>query len=694
MQHAIYVRHRGQVAVPPGDGGAHPQYLSSLLKNLESLGFTCSASLIDHLRACSVEQLERLAGELIPALRQLIGANVVYRPMYPDFPAQVMEASLAELYLNAILHYLTLGRPAYETQPRSLLLDRIDLRVIELGDDAGFRAICTRLLASKSALSPADRADLAWFFQTYGDQVIPLIPREVPLRENVALLATLLLRHTTQGTEVLRRYVKTATDVLRLAVALSDGDVSLATATKLRRFTRPERRLLMELLEGCGSPIEDMLRYSEPWKRLGERLHPGEYQSRFPRGMAAFDIIRNDRPFPTFRSRVEGTISASLLDDTIALLRERPGELARRLDHLLRLASQPGDIVATFGAVAAQVSTPVLLQALAHFIHRPEARPLRTFFPKGEVAKAQVIANTLPSLDAELCADVVAICRETLINRFRARQPLGRVYVDEELRNYPVPFAQRSASKALRTIPRGSRLPLGTGGTVRFFLWWKEGEIGGQPTGQVDIDLSAVLYDASWRYLEHISYTNLKSERYRAAHSGDIVTAPHGACEFIDLDIESVVRYGGRYVVVALNSFSGQPYCNLPECYAGWMSRQVPQSGEVFEPQTVQQKIDVAANTRICIPVVLDLVARQVIWADLALRRNPRWYTNVEGNQKGMLLMGQAMTTLVKPDLYELFTLHAAARGSPALRETAQVVFAPDGTVTPFDLGVILADYL
>lgn len=694
MQQAIYIRHRSRVLVPPGDGGAPSQYLASLLKNLESLGFTASAALIAHLRTCSVAQLERLSAELAPALRQLVGAHVAYAPMYPNFPAQVMQASRAELYLNAILHYLTHGRPRYEKHRRTPLLERADLRVIDLGDDVDFRAICTTLLAAKSALSPADRADLAWFFQSYGDQAIALIPREVPLRENVALLATLLLRHTSRGVEVLRRYVKTTTDVLRLAVALSDGDVSLAAATEFRRFSRLERRLLLELLEESGSITEDMLRYVEPWKRLGERLHPGEYAARFPRSAAAFDIIRNDRPFVTFRSRVEGAIGAGRLDEALALLRERPGELTRRLDHLLRLATQPEGIVATFGDVAAQVSTPVLLQALAHFAQRPAGHPLRSFFPKGEVAKAQVIANTLPPLDEGLCAGVVAICRETLVNRFRERPPLGTVFVDERLRNYPVPLTQRSASKALRTIPRGSRLPMDAGGTVRFFLWWKEGEVNGKPTGRVDIDLSAVLYDAEWRYLEHISYTNLKSEKYRAAHSGDIVTAPNGACEFIDLDIESVVRYGGRYVVTALNSFSGQPYCDLPECYAGWMLRLSPQSGEIFEPQTVRQKIDVAANTRICIPVILDLVARQVIWADLALRRHPRWFNNVEGNQKGMLLMGQALTTLVKPDLYELFTLHAAARGTPAPRDASQLVFAPDGTVTPFDIGIILADYL
>lgn len=155
-----------------------------------------------------------------------------------------------------------------------------------------------------------------------------------------------------------------------------------------------------------------------------------------------------------------------------------------------------------------------------------------------------------------------------------------------------------------------------------------------------------------------------------------------------------MVRYGGRYVVTAINAFTSHSFCNLPECYAGWMLRKAPQSGEVFEPRTVQQKSDVAADTRICVPVILDLVERRAIWADLALRRNPRWFNNVEGDQKGMLLMGQALTSLVKPDPFELFTLHAAARGTPSAREAADIVFAPDGDVPPFDSDVILADYL
>jgi hypothetical protein len=696
MHNAIYLRHRNRIVPPPGDGAAPLTYLATLLKNIESLGFTCSPTLIEQLRTCSREQLEKLAGEIVPALRAMVGANVPYTPMYPNFPGQVMEASAAELYINAILHYLTLELPPYAKEPREPLMERTDLRVIELGNDEDFRAICTRLLGAKVAISGAARQDVKWFFRFYRDAVVPLIPQKVPLRENVALLATLLLKYTSQSAEVLQRYIATATDVLRFAVDMSEGDVSLATPTKFRRFKRAERRLMLDLLERCGnSLIEDMLRYEEPWKRLGERLHPGEFQTRFPRAAEAFQVVRNDTPYPTFNHRVEAAVAARDVPAALGLLRERPGELARRLDHLLRIGERPDDVVATFAAVAERVATPVLTQVLAHFERRANPPPLRTIFPKGNVAKVQALPNQLPSIEASTCAALVAICRETLINRFRQLPPLGKVYVDEQLRNYPIPFAERSASKALRTVPRGSRIPFAEGGTVRFFLWWKEGQVeGGKPTGRVDIDLSAALFDANWKYMEHISFTNLRSANYRAAHSGDIVQAPNGACEFIDIDIDSVVRYGGRYVIMSLFAFSGQPYCDLPECYAGWMMRQEPQSGEIFEPRTVQQKIDLAADTRIAIPVILDMVERQVIWADLALRNNPRWYVIVEANAASIALMGQALTSLVRPTLYELFTLHALARGTAAPRATADIVFAPDGDVTPYDMGIIIGEYL
>ena len=217
----------------------------------------------------------------------------------------------------------------------------------------------------------------------------------------------------------------------------------------------------------------------------------------------------------------------------------------------------------------------------------------------------------------------------------------------------------------------------------------------GEPTGRVDIDLSAVMYDRNWQYVEHISYTNLRSSKYRAVHSGDIVAAPQGACEFIDLHIPSIVEYGGRYIVASLHAFTDQKYCDLPECFVGWMMRKKPGSGELFEPSTVVNKVDVTADSQISIPVILDLAERTAIWTDLSLTRHPDYHNNVEGNQKGMVLIGKAMTALRKPNLYDLFMLHAKARGKLVNEaDQADTIFAADRGINPFEIEQIMAEFL
>jgi len=696
MQNTIYLRRKNKVILPQGKGNSRLRdaYLGAFLKNIESLGYTLSQPLIERVRTLSVGELTVFYEQLIQDLKTMVGAKVKYNPMYPNFPKQVMEASQLELYINAIMHYLTLQLPEYQIQERSPLIDDLKLKIIDLGSQDEFELMFSNLLRSQTSISATDKEDITWFVCEYKDAVAKLIPDQIPMKENIAFLAGLLIKYTQVAEPVLSGHFKTATDVLRLAVALSGGDVSLAQPSRFRTFSRAERRLLLAMLEKSGTITEDMLRFANVWIRLGEKLHPFEYKARFPKTYTAFDIIRNNKPFDTFAAKVEKGLVQKQFAQVAALLVSRPGEFARRLDHLLRNVADGQSIVAQFGEVADQVSTTVLLQVMAHFKNRNKGNALRAFFPKGNVAKVHTIPNTLPFISQKLRYQVLGICEAMLINRFAALKPLGNVYLDEKLQDYLVPFSQRSASKALRTLVRGSSVDLPEGDTIRFFLWWKEGTVKGAATGRVDIDLSAVMYDTNWKYREHISYTNLKSSTYRACHSGDITTAPDGACEFIDLDIPSVVRYGGRYVVMSLNSFSGQQYCNLPECYAGWMMRQHPNSGEIFEPATVQDKVDLSADTRICIPVILDLLARKVIWADLALKKHPVWANNVEGNAKGVALMGQAMTTLAKPTLYDLFLLHATARGTLSDAAEADTVFSLEKGITPFDIETIMAEYM
>src|SRR5258708_1624190 len=107
---------------------------------------------------------------------------------------------------------------------------------------------------------------------------------------------------------------------------------------------RPFRRALLSLLEGMDRDrmTEDMLRHRSYWVWVGELLHPHEYATRFPNVARAFAIVREKAPdgtpapaFRTYYSKVDAALRTRDFTTLVGLLRERPGELARRFDHLL-----------------------------------------------------------------------------------------------------------------------------------------------------------------------------------------------------------------------------------------------------------------------------------------------------------------------------------------------------------------------
>jgi stress response protein SCP2 len=691
MNNEIYIRRQRKVHLEKGTGSQWTVTMAALLKNMEPLGYTLAPDVLKVAETLSTADLKVFHDELIEGLKRMVGAHVDHQPMYPNFPQQVMDASAAELYFNAMFHYFGdwIGArilPRYRVEERSALQDRKQLKVIGLGSREEFERMATRLLSAKTSISKTDQEDLTWFAKHYGDDLVRLIPDVVPLKENVAVLGCLCIRHTSMADAILAKHIRTATDVLRLAVALSDGDVSLAENTVFKSFRKAERRALLGLLERIGGGAEDMLRHAEVWKRLGERLHPGDFAKRYPKTLDAFQVVRDALPFQTFNRSVEQALRQQDVDGALAHLRTRPGELARRIDHLSRLG--PNAAVAdAFEEVASKVSAPVLLQVLAHFRQRNAPKELRTFFPKGDVGKVRAITNELAALPEQLCQRLVTICEHALRERYRQLPPLGRVFVDERLRGYTVPAGLRSASKALHTVARGSRIALPEGGTLRFFIWWTDGE------HRTDIDLSAIGLGDGHQFIADIAYYNLRE--IGGHHSGDITSAPEGAAEFIDVDIDAFRQRHIRYLVMCVNAYTHQAFCDLPECFAGFMMRQAPNSGEIFEARTVENKFDLTGRTRFALPMIIDLAERQVVWTDLALTNQPGTHNNVYNNLSSITLVAKAMTSLVKPDLYTLFRLHAEARGQLVAQvDQADTIFGIDNGITPTDTDRIVGEFL
>lgn len=713
---SIILRRKNRVFINDNDmlkslsgaaGEKNKQIVATMNKNIEVFGYTMSEALFDKLVHMKVKNREVVYDALVNGLKELTGADKVYNPMYPNFPESVMEKDDFELYFNAIVHYWSFGTllPYEEKKERVPLFNTAKVKVLEAGSFDDLNDIFNNFCASKTSLSKRDVDDMVFILNS----AKVTLPDEIPFKENTACICRLLVDTgvDTDGS-LCRKYIKTATDVLRLVTAMSDGDVSLAENTKFRNLKRGERRIIMNLLAGCGNAAEDMSRYAGRWIRVGEKLHPGEFakNERYTKVVQAFGVIRNDGKIQSFAGRMDAAVASGDVNTVVSLLKKRPGEFARRIDFLLRTFDKDADrkaVIMGFASVAKDVSSTVLLQVREHFINKLDGSDdMRVFFPKGNLARSYYVKNDkTEAIPEDAMIMVIAVCENALVNIYGSRAFLGKVYIDKALRNYTVPFSLRSAGKTMTAVSRGSRIAIDDSvKIIRPFIWWTNTK-----NNIIDVDLSVAVFADNWDCLEHVSYTNLKSSRFGICHSGDITNGGpvdgEGVAEFIDLDIEKALSAGARYAAFNVYNFSDENFSKMEHAAFGFMTRNDMKSGEIFEPSTVKQRMDLASATTTCIPVIFDLRERVLIWCDMALTadhvRAGYGGINVESNLPSVVVTCKAMVDVKKPNLYDLFTFNAKARGvitdNP---DEADIRFGLDDNcdVKPSDIDVIVGKYL
>src|SRR5436853_6082078 len=84
-----------------GEQRCSPAAVATFNRNLISLGFVCSQELTGALAGLSGEALGSLYQQVVPILQKMTGAHRAFRPMYPNFPKQVLAAADLEWTLNA-----------------------------------------------------------------------------------------------------------------------------------------------------------------------------------------------------------------------------------------------------------------------------------------------------------------------------------------------------------------------------------------------------------------------------------------------------------------------------------------------------------------------------------------------------------------------------------------------------------------
>ncbi len=695
------------------------RYVSTFNSNLMSLGFTLS---LDVINACVVNLSQQefviWASEIQELLIKYNGSRTNMKPMYPDFPKQVMEASEADLYCNALLHYMSNGKwtPQYEEKIKLCSESILQPKIIDLTNDKELVSYVKMLAESPVAMSLQQNAIFSFLINEYKNEIYSDL-YSIPNKENLAFIIYEISKlkfdfiNTLHKTLAFKN-INNITDILRIAIEFSGGDSSLSEKCSLRSIKRKDRRFLLSLInEYCSTnfkqALEDAARHQDTWKVVLKLLHPGDYSTKYVYASQFATKVREDK-LRTWYSKLEKAYSDNNLNKVVSMLEKRPGEFARRLERTIRMAiklsEEPGNnhmdamsVATKFSKVANKVDRVILLQLYAYFKkqfdiskNKKEAN-YRTFFPKGQMSKVYVTEDNRESIPSVMYLRCVTVLIKTLKDIYSMRDDLGSVYIDPKLKGYTVPLKLRNASSQLHTISRGSRmeLPKETN-VIRLYTWWKNID-----RLRIDVDLSATFYNEEFdRTAYPVSYMNLRIDG--CCHSGDIVSAPKGAAEFIDVDINKLLDKDIRYVVMHLNNFTGAYYSEMPECFAGAMVlNEIHENEKVFDPAKSIFRSDISTESTACIPVVFDLKAREIIWVDSVVPIHHSAPNNVEHCKCSTANLVRGILTASYPTLYDLISFNVIARnGIITSKKDAEIIFSLDEGITPYDLEIINKEWV
>jgi hypothetical protein len=197
--------------------------------------------------------------------------------------------------------------------------------------------------------------------------------------------------------------------------------------------------------------------------------------------------------------------------------------------------------------------------------------------------------------------------RERLAKLLAGR--LGKVYIDPDMRRYALPLQETASQGGYVVLARGTRLPIPEGKKLRAFTYWEK--VNDIDLSMFGIDKSGKQHEFSWR-----SMASKQSEDI--TFSGDQTSGYDGGSEYFDIDLELLrEKYPDmRQLIFCNNVYSGSGFDSCI-CRAGYMMRDIEDSGEIFEPKTVQSSFTINCESSFAYLFGIDLEKNEFIWLNM-----------------------------------------------------------------------------
>lgn len=301
-------------------------------------------------------------------------------------------------------------------------------------------------------------------------------------------------------------------------------------------------------------------------------------------------------------------------------------------------------------------------------------------------------------LSDELIEDLMEVVKNGIIEKLKEKDSLKKVFVDESYKNIAVTTSEKDSNISLRPMTKGSRIKFNSDAEVlRFFVGWKNFEKDGLKI-RTDIDLSAVYFDSEFNFLNSLAYYNQIEEGF--AFSGDIVDAPDGALEFIDIyDLEKIKEKGINYILMTVRSYNGFNFKEINSVFAGVLelTKEESQDRKNMFSAAISQGFQILSKNYTTSTILVDLQKSEYIWIDMNLpvSKNYRDQNRLQNNEAAYL--EDILKYFVNKEymtMYDLLEMNVKARGTKVFdKEVADVIFDRIDVDNPIPLAQILSNF-
>lgn len=641
-------------------------FVYGLCKNLESIGYSVHPSSFEAFANIDEADRENFYTKLAASLKAYKGVTQNINVIFPNFPKQVEYLSEDELWLNRIVHGLFVDENGdravipYEKEVRLPFYEKNDLTYLKSATRQDFEKIFTDALSSPSPFNESRKGEILWFVTNYPGYE-KLIPQNIPSRENAITLAGYMIDSGKNYDDV-SYLCKNTTDVLRLAAVLNGESAALTSKPNFKNMSTHNKKVLINFMDKHNN-AQEMKKYKAMWLDLGKQLRIGsKMYAKYKNAQQSFDLLRN---FTVRSSRAD--LEQAIEDKDVLLvsniLRYKfTAEYARRFDFLLRNCQSKGEIntiLEDFSYSIKKSSSKQLLELLQFYKQKTDTtlenlglNNQRVFLPKGGSSFYVKEDKNILKPSKNICDRISAIISDELEDRYKQKAHLGNVYINNDIKGFAAPIKLRGSSDGFKSTTRGSRIPISEDKRyTRFFIHWCNAKRKDYESS-VDIDLSSTFFDENLKPLSRINFGNIKNNEYKAYHSGDFRDAPSskgGAYEFIDVDLEHLKKMGVKYVSCEVYSYSGTPYCELPECFVGYETISDPEAGELIEPSAIKAKIDLNNSNdeaaRHALPFVIDVENKELVWCDIYSRAGLEFSTSERNTNRNIYNIASSLVS-------------------------------------------------